>query len=249
MCASVRVQSMRISLVVLTYNRADLLSRTMAHNLSCAGRPPDELVWVDNGSQDGVRDVMRSYAPDVCVLNKTNTGMFRGYNAGFLASTGDYVTITDDDMLMPDAWLDLYRSYLANIHNTGVICTLWNSPRLVTPRLVRMNDREYHPCYPIGRFIVSRDLLLKKIGLYREDFGLIGPGDLEWSRRAARVCKELGLLTYAVPHVRSIHLGTEAYDGPTYFAYKHREASDPLKRELLERCHAANYPYYNPYGR
>jgi hypothetical protein len=111
------------------------------------------------------------------------------------------------------------------------------------------NGLIYHPCYPFGRFIVRRELLLKRIGLFREEFGLIGPGDLEWSRRAARVCREDGLLTYALPGYRSEHLGTPELDGAEYFAFKKSEAGDPRKRVILQFCEAANYPYYNPYAR
>lgn len=238
---------MRISLVMLTYNRADLVERIMAHNLANAGGAPDELIWVDNGSTDRVRDVMRSYKPDVSVLNKSNLGIFKGYNRGFILASGDYVTITDDDMLMPNGWLAAYRAYLEGISNTGVACILWNRRRRLSTTL-ETNGLKYQPCHPLGRFIVHRDLLLRRIGLFREEFGLIGPGDIEWSRRASRVCKEDGLLTYALAGYQSEHLGTPECDGQKYFAYKEREAGDPRKRAILAFCAAAKYPYYNPYA-
>jgi glycosyltransferase involved in cell wall biosynthesis len=238
---------MRISLVMLTYNRADLVERVMAHNLANAGSQIDELIWVDNGSTDRVHDVMQRYQPDVSVLNRRNVGIFKGYNRGFILATGDFVMITDDDMLMPAGWLAAYRRYLTQIPETGVATILWKSPRpkVSTTRIV--NGLECHPCGFLGRFIVSRELLIKKIGLLREDFGLIGPGDVEWSRRAIRICKAEGLLVYAIAGMESEHLGTPEYDGEEYFAFKVREAHDPRKRSLLRFCEMANYPYYNPY--
>jgi glycosyltransferase involved in cell wall biosynthesis len=89
---------MRVSLIVLTYNRADLVARTVPHNWSRAGTPPDELIWVDNGSTDNVRDVMRKVDPHVSVLNKQNVGIFKGYNRGILMASGDYVVIIDSTM-------------------------------------------------------------------------------------------------------------------------------------------------------
>lgn len=244
---SIRHTSMRVSLVMLTYNRASLLQRVMDHNLTHAGSCIDELVWVDNGSTDGTREVMHSYHPDACVLNKVNIGVFKGYNRGFALATGDYIVITDDDMLMPKGWLASFRTYLTTITNTGVACYLWDDPNLVAGNVQESHGLKYLPCHPIGRFIVARDLLVKKIGYLREDFGLYGLGDIEWARRAVRVCKQEGLLAYAIPAPRSVHIGTAACDQPGYREFKRREGEDPSKMQLLRRCHLENYPYYNPF--
>jgi GT2 family glycosyltransferase len=239
---------MRVTLVMLTYNRADIVARSMAHNVAHAGVPIDELVWVDNGSTDHVRDVMLTYKPDVCVLNKCNLGVSKGYNRGFAVATGDYIAITDDDMLMPSGWLATFKTYLTTIANTGVACIFHDNPNVLLRNRQFSNGLEYLPCYPIGRRIVSRELLAKRIGYLREDFGLFGLEDIEWGRRAVRVCREDGLLTYAIPGQRAIHLGTEVVDGSEYRAFKRRENHDPRKAFVMATCHADNYPYYNPYA-
>lgn len=237
----------RVSLVMLTYNRAELVARTMSHNLACAGSPIDELIWVDNGSTDDVRDVMYAYKPDVCVLNKRNLGVAKGYNRGFALATSDYIVITDDDMLMPDKWLATFRAYLLAIP-TGVACMFHEHPGLVFRRTHYAHGLAFHPCLPWGRRLVSRELLMKKIGYLREDFGLYGNEDIEWAHRAVRVCQREGLLTYAIAGQRPVHLGIPEYDPSEYVAFKKREGDDPRKKALLRKYAEENYPYYTPYG-
>jgi GT2 family glycosyltransferase len=239
---------MRVSLVMLTYNRADFLAHTMAHNMASAGSPVDELIWVDNGSTADVHEVMRTYAPDVCILNKTNFGVSKGYNRGFAVATGDYIVITGSDMLMPEGWLARFRTYIERLPETGVACVFHQDPRFSLDRTCEKDGLRYHPCLPIGRRIVSRELLTKRIGYLREDFGLYGWEDVEWSHRAVRICKELGLITYAIPGQRAEHLGTARKDPTDYRDFKTRQGGDPGKRALFERCKAENFPYYNPYG-
>jgi GT2 family glycosyltransferase len=238
---------MRISLVMLTYNRADFVQRTMAHNMANANAPLHELIWVDNGSTDHVRDVMFAYNPDVCILNKTNRGVSRGYNSGFAAATGDYIVITDSDMLMPDDWLGTFLAYLIGIPHTGVACMFHHEIKHVRRPIEQFNGLYYHPCDPWGRRIVSRQLLVEKIGYLREDFGLYGWEDIEWAHRAVRVCRQERLLTYCIPGQYAEHLGTHEQDPVAYRAFKAREGEDPCKRDVFERCRAQGYPYFNPY--
>jgi glycosyltransferase involved in cell wall biosynthesis len=239
---------MRVSLVMLTYNRAEFVERVMAHNMANAGATINELIWVDNGSTDCVSDVMRQYDPDVCILNKANLGVSKGYNRGFAVATGDYIVITDSDMLMPDAWLATFLAYLIAIPHTGVACMFHHEIRDKPRPVEHFNGFPYHPCLPWGRRIVSREMLIKQIGYLCEDFGLYGWEDIEWAHRALRVCRLTGRITYSIPEKYAEHLGTHALDPADYRAFKTREGDDPRKREVLERCRAYSYPYVNPFA-
>jgi glycosyltransferase involved in cell wall biosynthesis len=260
----------KISLVVLTFNRAEVVEKSMEHNISNAGRHIDELVWVDNGSTDGTREIMSRYNPDVTVLNKQNLGVAKGYNRGFALSSGDYIVITGSDMFMPDNWLALFESYLDAVPNTGVACIfsflLKLYPACIRGDIQTIGGLSLQPALPMGRRILSRELLTTKIGYLREDFGLYGWEDIEWAERAVKVCTQEGLLCYGLPQTaedqwegldfdlsditKKIVDVSEKVIGPdvSYKRFKQREAADPHKIALVTRCRAEGLPYYNPYG-
>jgi GT2 family glycosyltransferase len=236
----------RMTLLMLTYNRAQMVEKVMAHNVAKAGCAIDELIWVDNGSTDGVRDVMSAYRPDVTILNATNLGVSKGWNRAIAVATGDFVIIPDSDMLMPEGWLMIFRSYITAIPNTGVVCMPIWKPGRVFKNVKRAYGLEYIPGVPIGRRVISRQLLVKHIGYLREDFGLYGWEDVEWGHRAIRVCSELGYLVYVIPHYAHDLSAADA-DPREYTDFKTRQGADPEKIALLKRCQAERYPYFNPF--
>lgn len=85
----------RVGVIVLTYNRADEVSRTVERLLAMPERP--RIVVVDNGSQDGTPDVLRRRFPEVrCLTLRANPGA-AGRNAGVAALNCPYVAFCDDD--------------------------------------------------------------------------------------------------------------------------------------------------------
>lgn len=254
---------MKVSWLVLTYNRAEKVQRAITHNMRTAGRKWHELVWVDNGSIDGVRSVMQAAKPDVSVLHATNLGVAAGYNRAMALATGTHMVITGCDMLMPECWLDTMCRYFEAIPETGVAC-MYSGPLSWVPERARKGggdgkwlreERGGLPivhAMPIGRRMFSRELL-RSTGYLREDFGLYGWEDCEWGHRAERVCDEKKLLYYVIPDQIAEHLGTEGvigFDGKDereYHAFKQAETKDPKKQEVMSRCRAQNWPYYTPY--
>ena len=74
---------MRIGLVILTYN-GHLFTKKLAESIDGQERLPDDIVWVDNGSQDGTETFLESRAAkgDKIVLLGKNMGCAAGYNVG-----------------------------------------------------------------------------------------------------------------------------------------------------------------------
>lgn len=247
---------MKISWVVLTFNRAVIVDKAMTHNFEICGRKPDELIWVDNGSRDGVRDVMKNFNPDVAILNRENLGVAKGYNRGIVLATGDWVVITGCDMLMPKNWLATFAEYVEKIPNTGVACMYSVTPDKVPERIRGeknvINGLPIIPAIPIERRIFRRELI-QKAGHLREDFGLYGYEDCEAAFRYERVCKENGWLTYVIPDQIAEHLGTEGIsdfnglDSKDYHEFKRRECRNPAKEEKFRWCNENKFPYYTPY--
>jgi hypothetical protein len=83
-----------VSAVVLSYNRCEALALVL-DRLAGLPVPVDEVVVVDNGSEDGSAEVARQRGATVIELS-ANTGI-AGRNAGARAASGDYVLFLDDD--------------------------------------------------------------------------------------------------------------------------------------------------------
>lgn len=256
-------ERLKVSWVILTMDRAPLVERAVTANIKSAGAPIDEIVWVDNGSKDGVLDFMHGIRPDVSILHKDNQGVSAGYNRGFALSGGSHIVITGCDMIMPDGWLQCFKNYFEKIPDTGaaaMYCVpIKDVPERKLGEPAKVNGLDLIPALPMGRRMVSREFL-RGCGYLREDFGLYGWEDIEWAERAVRYCKEHGLRYYMIPGMMADHLGRDSWpeqlrhdpekvkQDDEYFRWKQEQVKDPQKIQLLEWCRSNNWPHYNPYA-
>lgn len=85
----------RITVVVITRNRRERLVRTLSHLTELPERPP--VVVVDNASDDGTPDVVRSRFPHVRVVALPANQGALARTVGVRAATTPYVAFSDDD--------------------------------------------------------------------------------------------------------------------------------------------------------
>jgi rhamnopyranosyl-N-acetylglucosaminyl-diphospho-decaprenol beta-1,3/1,4-galactofuranosyltransferase len=90
----------RVTSVVVTYNRRDLLLESLAAVLA-QSRAPDSVIVVDNASQDGTAAAVRAAFPSVHLAelrrNSGGAGGFAGGMALALADGADLIWLMDDD--------------------------------------------------------------------------------------------------------------------------------------------------------
>ncbi len=98
----------RVAVVVLNWNRKEMLLDCLAH-VKKLTYPVDWIVVVDNASMDGSAEAVRSAYPDaVLVCNSRNCGAQEGKNIGLrkaLEYPADYVYMVDNDMVVDPASL------------------------------------------------------------------------------------------------------------------------------------------------
>lgn len=111
----------RASVIINNYNYARFLREAIESALRQT-YPDTEVIVVDDGSTDNSRDVIRSFGDRIVPVFKENGGQGSAFNAGFAASTGDFVCFLDsDDTLFPDA----ISAAEAAFRDEGIIKVEW----------------------------------------------------------------------------------------------------------------------------
>lgn len=92
-----------VSAIVPTYNRAGFLGQAL-DSLLHQHEPPEQIIVVDDGSDDGTAEVAAQYAPRVELIQKPNGGKSSAINAGLKHARGKWVWLfDDDDIALPEA--------------------------------------------------------------------------------------------------------------------------------------------------
>ena len=91
---------MLFSIVIPTYNRAELLRQAieLAVGQTYANR---EILVVDDGSEDDSRSVVAGFQPQVSYLRQHNQGKSAAVNLGIATTRGDIIVVLDDDDILP----------------------------------------------------------------------------------------------------------------------------------------------------
>ena len=127
---------MKYSIVIATYNRAADLRETLR---SLAGLRPDgpwEVIVVDNNSPDDTREVVldaaRSFPVPLRYLFEQQQGRSPALNCGIRTAAGEIVVTTDDDVRVPEDWLNRAADGLRRLdcdYVGGRVLPIWGGPR------------------------------------------------------------------------------------------------------------------------
>lgn len=103
-------QQPEISIVIPTYNRAQMLRDTILSVLEQIVESQTEIIIVDNNSSDDTKSVVRSLAEDLTsglhYLVETKQGNAHARNAGIKHARGNIIAFLDDDVTVSDYWLN-----------------------------------------------------------------------------------------------------------------------------------------------
>lgn len=89
-----------VSVIIPTYNRANLIEQTITSIINQT-LLPKEIIVVDDGSTDNTEEVVRQFGKRVRYLRIDNSGQCRARNVGVSAATSTWVAFCDSD----DLWL------------------------------------------------------------------------------------------------------------------------------------------------
>jgi glycosyltransferase involved in cell wall biosynthesis len=127
----------KVSVVVPSYNHARHLPRRL-ESILAQTHGDFELLFLDDASPDGTREIFARYAGDPrirAVFNESNGGsVFRQWNRGLRMAAGDYVWIAESDDYSDPGFLAEMVGRLDRHPGVGVACC--------QSRVVDADDRE-----------------------------------------------------------------------------------------------------------
>jgi glycosyltransferase involved in cell wall biosynthesis len=125
-----------LSVVISTYNRAEILSRAL-ESLVRQDLDPSryEVIVVDNNSTDHTREIVRSFGerkPRVVYCFEARQGVAFGRNSGSFTASAPIIAFTDDDVRVPEAWastiLTVFSQHPEAACVGGKVLPRWTAP-------------------------------------------------------------------------------------------------------------------------
>ena len=147
---------MTVSVVVLTLNSEKHIGPCPCCTSGTRPSLPDEVIVVDNGSQDRTRDILSKSTlpcPLVVVENEENRGVAPARNQGIGMAQGDLILLLDDDARLEADTLSLLISYLNDATHVGLVAPQLRLPSGVVQRSCRRFPHPFALLYrgsPLG---------------------------------------------------------------------------------------------------
>jgi len=133
----------KFSIIIPTYNRANLLSRAIKSILSQTYQN-FELIIINDGSTDDTEKVVSSFDSNkiIYIKHEKNKGAYAGVNTGLQSSRGEFIMLLgDDDELYLDA-LEFVSSKIEEHSLRGVKILWFDSIDLDTGKCASSNQKE-----------------------------------------------------------------------------------------------------------
>jgi GT2 family glycosyltransferase len=212
-------QSPRVSVVVVSHNRAALLRRCLESLEHTEGRSAIQVIVVDNGSTDGSARLTADFPNLQWVTLPKNFGLTKAMNLGWRAANAPYVYFLHDDTEVEPLGILKLADVLDSNPEAAAVCPLLvdeqgnPAPQLGTLpptgewRAAQPTGDDLVPVeYPRGAALMIRVQNIRAIRQIDERYGQFG-ADADLSAQIRRAGRKILLVPAA--HVR--HHGSEGY--------------------------------------
>ncbi|MBJ7670861.1 glycosyltransferase family 2 protein [Weissella confusa] len=234
---------MKVSAVVVTYNRVEMLKEVISALLSSKARL-NHVIVIDNNSDKATQDFLLSMGSSIEYVRLTeNLGGAGGFNRGiryFMEHTeDDAVWLMDDDTVPDESTLSSLIDFADTIGSYGFLASdvRWiDGSRALMNNLTLKNglgkvpeDATQSVKVANATFVsllMSRDII-QKIGLPITEFFIWGD-DIEYTERAERIAPGYFVPKANVVHKMSKNVGTNIVTDDEeripryYFAYRNK---------------------------
>ncbi|MDX8549503.1 glycosyltransferase family 2 protein [Methanospirillum sp. J.3.6.1-F.2.7.3] len=158
-----------VSLVIVNWNRKNELKECL-ESIKNQTYKLIEVIIVDNLSTDGSIEMVREVYPEVnlIVMPDSSYGACETFNIGFSNAKGEYTGILDDDITLPNDWVEkIINKFKSEPISTAIISTKVIEPGMPDDYL---NSKEYNREKYYSTFVgcgsMARSALIKEAGYY-----------------------------------------------------------------------------------
>jgi GT2 family glycosyltransferase len=214
-------QNPKVSVIILNYNRPELTLDCVNSVLNSTYKNL-EVIIVDNCSEIQSFSYLKTkidQLPVTLFRTKTNSGYAGGNNAGILYSTGKYVLLLNDDILVDNQMIAGLVALITQNCKIGVIGPLTYYPESTKlwyyPDEILKSKREVIdvPIVIGAAFLILRSVI-REIGLLDENFFMYHE-EWDWCFRA----RTAGYKVVCAPRLRVWHRVKKANYYAKHFAY------------------------------
>ncbi len=116
-----------LSVIIVNYNTRELLVQLLESIMENVVTISYEIIVIDNGSQDGSVELLRSEYGNVHLIrNEENTGFSRANNQGSTLSTAKYLLLLNSDTIVSKGAVETMMDQLESDDKIGIV-----GPRLI----------------------------------------------------------------------------------------------------------------------
>jgi len=147
---------MKISVIIPTFNRLDLLKRAIESVLNQSIKPYDIIV-VDDGSTDDTSEMIQQKYKSINLIQQKNSGVSAARNNGIKNAQGDWIALLDSD----DEWGENKLEEQVNNLTDNPKYEFCHTNEIWIRNGIRVNQKKRHKKY--GGFIFDKCLDICRI--------------------------------------------------------------------------------------
>jgi GT2 family glycosyltransferase/predicted Zn-dependent protease len=218
------------SIIILTFNQLKYTKECLK-SIRKYTPEPHEIIFVDNGSTDGTVKYLKTLIKEnknyKLIENKENLGFAKGCNQGISNSSGEYLLLLNNDVIVTEHWLSDMLSCLKSSPEIGIVGPMTNNisglqkdPNATYPSINELpsyaktfREQYRYRRIPFRRIVgfcmLFRRSLIDKIGLFDENFGT---GNFEDDDLCLRSALE-GFQNFIAGDVFIHHYGSRTFIG------------------------------------
>ena len=120
---------MDLSIIIVNYNVRDFLRQSLESLQKSVQHLQSEIIVVDNASDDGSIEMLRSEFETVKIItNQTNIGFGKANNQAMQIAKGKYFLLINPDTLVQEDTISILHNYLENNKQVGFVgCKILNA--------------------------------------------------------------------------------------------------------------------------